>query len=448
MHGSAPAAAIPRKTNPGAGHAINADGKIFPGRFSAISAERNIKIQIEYQCPQCGAPAVLQETDRLFQCNYCRVSSYLFAGDVFRYVLPIHPSVNREMIHVPYWRFKGVMYACVSHEIKNHFMDLSLLALKSDFFPNSLGLRSQTLKLKFVSPDTRGSFLDPTLPAKNAVNHFQSRFDQESSEPVFHREYMGESLSLIYSPVFMNRTLYDAVLDQPITIAHPGEQALQDLPRENMNWKLDFLATLCPDCGWNLTGEKNALVLACRNCNTLWMPVNKTFKKLPFAFDVSKDEEYVYFPFWAVKAEIAGLQLRTVADMAKAANLPKIVREEWNHQDFQFRVPAFRLRPGTFLRVSTAATLSQMGAHPEKKLPGHQPAQAVNLSIKEALKSLKLILADFFKPREKIFPLLNGITLAPKSFSLIFLGFKDIGHEYFHPDYNLAITKNHIVSGD
>ncbi|MBA3028213.1 MAG: hypothetical protein FP816_05260 [Desulfobacteraceae bacterium] len=373
------------------------------------------------------------------------MSSYLVPKDVFRYLLPVHPSVNREMIHVPYWRFKGVMYDCVPSEIRNRFMDLSLLALKSDFLPNSLGLRSQALKLKFLSPDTKGDFLHPTLSAENAVNLFQTRFDPESSDPRFHRETLGESLSIIYSPVFMDQQLYDAVLNQPITIAHPDEQAISDLPRKTLNWTLDFLATLCPDCGWNLSGERNALVLSCRNCDTLWMPMGKAFRKLPFAFDVSKEEDCLYFPFWAVKTEISGIRLKTVADMAKAANLPRILQEEWHEQGFQFWIPAFRLRPGTFLRVSTAMTLSQPLVHPEKSLPEKQPFHSVNFSVQEALKSLKLILANFMKPRDHFLPLLKDITFGSKSFTLVFLSFKDIGHEYLHPEYKLAMTKSHIM---
>lgn len=353
--------------------------------------------------------------------------------------------MKNDILYVPYWRFKGLMVACVSDEIQHRLMDLSLLALKSDFFPNSVGLRSQTLKLKFVSPDIQGNFLHPTLPAKSAVNHFQSRFDQEMPEPVFLRETIGESLSLIYSPVFMDRNLYDAVLNQPVTLSRFNERTLLDLPLKNMTWKLDFLATLCPDCGWNLTGEKNARVLACRNCNTLWMPVEKTFQKIPFAFESPEDEEDLYFPFWVVKAEVSGLQLETLADMARAANLPAVIPEEWQHQGFQFRVPAFRLRPGTFLRVSSAATLCRSLAHPVKSLPGTRPYHAVNVSIQEALKSLKPILADFVKPREKIFPMLEQIKILPKSFTLVFLAFRDTGYEYLHPKHHLSITKNHVM---
>ena len=54
---------------------------------------------IEHQCPQCGAPAELEETDRLFQCGYCRVKSYLTIPDYFRYTLPHHAPAGKELIY-------------------------------------------------------------------------------------------------------------------------------------------------------------------------------------------------------------------------------------------------------------------------------------------------------------------------------------------------------------
>ncbi|MCK7515939.1 MAG: hypothetical protein MZV70_76205 [Desulfobacterales bacterium] len=63
--------------------------------------------QIEHQCPQCGAPANLEETDRLFACPFCRVKSFLLTRDYFRYVLPAKNPAGKELVYFPYWRFKG-----------------------------------------------------------------------------------------------------------------------------------------------------------------------------------------------------------------------------------------------------------------------------------------------------------------------------------------------------
>ncbi|MDD4072471.1 MAG: hypothetical protein PHY78_08930, partial [Desulfobacterales bacterium] len=112
---------------------------------------KNFNFHIRHQCPQCGAPAVLEETDRLFTCGYCRVTSYLLQNGVFRYILPAAATAETEaLFYAPYWRFKGVFYSWVpGDEIQHRFMDISHLAIKSDHLPISLGFRSQALKLTF-----------------------------------------------------------------------------------------------------------------------------------------------------------------------------------------------------------------------------------------------------------------------------------------------------------
>ncbi|MGD9137268.1 MAG: hypothetical protein PVH42_10930, partial [Desulfobacterales bacterium] len=49
----------------------------MPDTGLPILLEAAINVLIEYQCPQCGAPATIEETDRLFTCQFCRVNSYL-----------------------------------------------------------------------------------------------------------------------------------------------------------------------------------------------------------------------------------------------------------------------------------------------------------------------------------------------------------------------------------
>ena len=417
----------------------------------AINAEKNINFLIDYQCPQCGAPAVIQETDRLFKCEYCKVSSYLVPPDVFRYVLPVHKSLkkntlNTDLLYVPYWRFKGMLFSCVPNDIKNRFMDISHISLNADFLPMSLGLRSQAMKLTFITSDINGQFFQPTLSSKTAMETFTAKFDKELPKPIFFQEYIGDTLSLIYSPVYMTDKLYDAVVNQPITIANTDETDIENLPAKRLDWKLDFLATLCPDCGWNLEGEKDAMTLMCRNCDTLWMPLKKGFKKLPYATQPDKAADRVYLPFWKIQADVSGINLSTVGDLVRAANLPKVVQEEWEKEPFQFWIMAFKVRPNVFLRTATAITMAQPNPTLEKRLPKHQTVFPVNLPISEALESLKLIVANFVRPRENFFPRLEEIDIKPQRFSLVYLPFKQNQHEYLNPEYHLSVTKTHLMN--
>ena len=105
--------------------------------------EECINFLIEHQCPQCGAPAIMEETDRLFTCEFCRVKSYLVAEDVFRYLLPSQAPESKNLLYFPYWRFKGMLFSCAGSGIAHKFVDVSHQAVLSHLFPNSLGLRSQ-----------------------------------------------------------------------------------------------------------------------------------------------------------------------------------------------------------------------------------------------------------------------------------------------------------------
>jgi hypothetical protein len=118
--------------------------------------EAHINFLIEHQCPQCGAPAIMEETDRLFTCEFCRVKSYLVAKDVFRYLFSSQAPQSKNLLYFPYWRFKGMLFSCAGNGVAHKFVDVSHQAVLSPLFPVSLGLRSQALKLKFVK--LRGPF--------------------------------------------------------------------------------------------------------------------------------------------------------------------------------------------------------------------------------------------------------------------------------------------------
>ena len=141
----------------------------------SFNTEAHIHLKIEHQCPQCGAPAVMDETDRLFACQFCRVNSYLMTEDVFRYLLPSNAPESKDLIYFPYWRFKGMWFGCDSNGIRHKFVDVSHQAVDSSFFPVSLGLRSQALKLKFVTPETAGRFLEPTQTFAQVAQNFEDR---------------------------------------------------------------------------------------------------------------------------------------------------------------------------------------------------------------------------------------------------------------------------------
>jgi hypothetical protein len=413
---------------------------------SVMNAERDyreatINFLIEHQCPQCGAPAILEETDRLFACQYCRVNSYLMPDGFFRYLLPHAPNLNKDILYFPYWRFKGILFFCGPSGIQNRFVDISHQAIDAPNFPISVGVRSQAMKLRFATADMDGRFLNPSQSFDKFLSTFQERFGKSLPKPILHQANIGETLSLIYSPFYLTDKLYDAILDKPVSAKLPEDFDIENFSGDRPERHIHFVSTLCPNCGWSLEGERDTLVLVCKNCNSTWYPAGKKLKQLKFAHFPGKGDRTIFLPFWRIKADISGINLDSYADLIAVANLPKVVQNAWKDIPFRFWSPAFKVRPKVFLHLATHATLSQ----PHEELTPELPDARIyptTLPIKEAVESLKITLANFMKPRKSLMERVCDIQIKAKKFTLVFLPFDEGHHELIQPDYHLTINKN------
>jgi DNA-directed RNA polymerase subunit RPC12/RpoP len=401
------------------------------------------KLRIEYQCPQCGAPAELSETDRLFDCAFCRVKSYLLASGYFRYLLPHKATADQTLIYFPYWRFRGMLFAYGPQGVSHRFVDASHQAVARDDFPISVGLRSQALKLRFVSPDTPGHFIHPQVDRAAATEQLAGRFTQEFPTPILQQAHVGETLSMIYAPFYIGDGLVDAVLDRPTGHRPEAADLTEKLPGGAPDWRIRFLATLCPACGWDLQGERDAHVLACRNCQSLWRPGRRRFERVGFARVESRSPEAVYLPFWRIQAEVGGLALESYADLVRAANLPRSVQPGWETRPFRFWAPAFKVRPGVLLRLARALTLAEPFAAKRQTLPA-QGMQTVNLPVTEALDIIKINLAGFLRPASRVPELLPALTIRPRKYLLVYLPFEARPHDLVNDDLAIAVNRSHL----
>jgi hypothetical protein len=402
---------------------------------------KSSRFLIEHQCPQCGAPATLEETDHLFACEFCRVKSYLLSKDFFRYTLPHSAPEGKDLVFFPYWRFKGMLFSCVCDGIKHRIVDVSQQALSSQVFPFSVGLRSQVLKLRFVSPETEGYFLQPKLPFEEVLENIEGRFSASLPEPVYHRAFVGQTLSQINSPFYLDAKLYDAVLNKPVPSSLPEDFDISAFAGGPPDWRIQFIPALCPNCGWDLVGERDSLVLTCKNCDSAWYPGKTKFKKLKFVHIPDGSDEVTYLPFYRIRADISGITLQSYSDLVKVANLPGVVQREWEKRAFYFWTPAFKVRPKDFLRFAGNVTLSQPQEEFVPELPKSE-LYPVTLPITEAVKSQKLNLAGFMKPKKTLFPRLPEIDIKPKNFLLVYMPFHQRGNELSHPTFRLRINKN------
>ncbi len=407
-----------------------------------------MRFVIEHQCPQCGAPALLEETDRLFRCEFCRVRSYLAEPGYFRYLLPHNAPAGKDLFYFPYWRFKGMQFTCFEDQIQHRFTDVSYQAISSRYFPMSVGLRSQALKLKFVSPEAEGMFLRPQHPFDETMDRFQQRSGKKPAQKPLHHCHIGESLSLLYAPFYLDSTVHDAVLNQAVSSPLPQDFNLDAWQGGKPAWRIGFIPTLCPHCGWDMEGRRDTLVLLCRNCDSVWKASGRSFKKIKFAYlETTPPGDITYLPFWSVRTAIDGLTLHSYADLIRIANLPRAVQPPDETRTFRFWTPAFKITPKMFIRLANNLTLIQPRDKVIPKLP-QGDLFPVTLPITEAVESLKITLAEFVKPRRSLLPRLNDIHVNPKGIALIYIPFAHQHHELVHPDYQVAVNKNMLAFSD
>jgi len=414
---------------------------------SAITAGRNwnkVAYAVEQECPQCGAPIELEESDHLLQCPYCNVKSFLFAHDYYRLVLP-HNAPDKEIIYVPYLRFKGNVYSCQGQTIGHRIVDITHLGTSVRGLPISLGLRPQAMKMKFVSKDTVGSFLPSSVGLADVMTRVGKQVS--GSGQLFHRAYIGETVSLIYLPLYIEKeTLFDAILNRPIVKLPQGEEGLGSAAMSHAKWRLIFMSTLCPQCGWNLEGERDSVVLTCRNCNTAWEALQERFSRVGLAVVPEEGERIVYLPFWRTAASATGIEINSFADFIRVTNQPKAVQKEWENQDMSFWCPAFKIAPTIFVRLISQLTITPKDLKTEEIVP-RQGLHPVTMPRSEAAQSIKLTLAGSALTKKTTFPLLPEVDFAVRDSTLVYLPFEDKGHDFVHQRMHLSINKKALGYG-
>jgi hypothetical protein len=388
---------------------------------------------------------VLSETDRLFQCQFCKVRSYLEPHGYHRYLLPHNAPNGHDLIYFPYWRFKGMIFSFLTTGMRDRFLDASQQAVASPIFPASVGLRSQAMKLRFVTPESRGWFLRPTLPVDEVRSSFLDQFNRTASEPILHQAHIGESLSLLYAPFYAEKRLIDGVLNKPVSAELDAEAELARLAGGPADWRIGFIPTLCPHCGWDMQGDRDALVLHCKNCSAMWQVRKARWSRVNVAhLPAGPGRDSVYLPFWRIRAEVSGISLDTYADLVKQANLPRVVQADWHRLPHHFWSPAFKVRPQRFLRLARQITLGQPREHLVAKIPAG-PLHAVNLPVSEAIELLKMNLVGFIRPKKVVVERMADIHVKAKRYLLVYLPFETRHHDLVQATFNIAINRNQMA---
>ena len=403
--------------------------------------------QIEHQCPQCGAPVTLQETDHLLTCPFCRTRLYLITGQHPSYCLPSAVSDAADLLYIPYWRFKGLVFSCTDSGTATKVMDTSTVAAHLKWMPNSLGVRPQAMKLRFITPHTQGTMFMPQLSVTDMLKRIEEQLDAALRTSLLYRAFIGETASTLFAPVFMRSgTAFDAILDRPL--AQVTENAFAALKQfeQTKDLQVKFIACLCPACGRDLDGERESMVLLCRNCSSAWRSSASGLEQMAYTVLSGNDPQRDYLPFWKIKARVDGVELKSRADFMRLTNAAQHIKRQWEEREFYFWSPAFKVSPEPFLRLSQGVTMVQPEAAAMQDIP-KAPVHPVTLAVQESVESLKVVLAESAKPKKNFLQKLPEISIQAESFTLVYIPFASSASEFINPAMCLSINKNTLRWG-
>jgi hypothetical protein len=401
---------------------------------------------VEQECPQCGAPIDLDEADHLILCPYCHIKNYLFPQDYFRFVLP-HQAPEHDIIYAPYMRFKGEVYLCEGATIDYSIVDLTYQGTTFGQLPISLGLRPQAMKMRFITPDVHGSFLTCSLSPSDVLADVGKRTSVLTPGMLSHRVYIGEVFSLIFLPLFIQGDrVFDAVINRPIATLPDGEAISSLGGDERPSWRITFMATICPQCGWDLDGERDSVVLTCTNCDTAWEASEGGLVQVDFSVVAGKGKNMAYLPFWKITARDQGMGINTYADFIRITKQPRVMQRGWEEKELSFWIPAFKIRPVVFLRLARETTILQQDFAMEEQIP-KKNLYPVTLPKGEAAQSLKVTLASSVMAKREFFPLLPHVNFTITKFNLAYLPFRAMGPDMIEADMGISINKNVLKYG-
>ncbi|MCP3889196.1 MAG: hypothetical protein GY702_10035 [Desulfobulbaceae bacterium] len=406
-----------------------------------------MQVKIEQSCPACGAAIELSEDDRLIKCQFCNVNNYRANESGSSFVLPYNiPEgiAEEQMLFVPYLRFKGLIYYVQGLQVLHKIVDTTRIAFSSEnsCFPVSLGLRPQTLKLKPVVATVKGKYFRQTVPTRDAFVHATNvldLFNKHQSDKVYHRAFIGETVSRIYQPYFIkNDCLFDAVLTRMICKLSMLDQLNGKNFKKRRVVEPQFISTMCPACGGLLDGESDSVVLHCSNCSSHWREEKGKFSEvdLSVAGAVVRDAELL--PFWKVEFAVKELGIESFGDYIRFTNQPVVLSHHYDSRPLFFLVPAFKMNPKAFLQVASQLTVSQLRLS-ETKAPRSLKGYPVTLKQGEAVQMIKSIIAATTISREKKFPLLPALTANDPKISLTYIPFVKKSHDFVQLDTSAAI---------
>jgi hypothetical protein len=197
----------------------------------------------------------------------------------------------------------------------------------------------------------------------------------------------------------------------------------------------------------DLDGDRDTLVLTCRNCDRAWKRGSEGLEETPFYVVPDKTGgEPFGLPFWRIQVGVEGISLASFADYVRFCNLPRALTPSMAESPFYFWVPAFKVNAALFLTLIRRVTLFQWQGEFEQRL-GSLKCHPVTLPAEESAESLKTALADLAADKRTLLPRLEDMRIVTKEALLVYLPFRARGAELIQPQIPLGIQRKALQYG-
>jgi predicted RNA-binding Zn-ribbon protein involved in translation (DUF1610 family) len=410
-------------------------------------------------CPQCAAPVNLEETDRLFLCPHCHVRLLVHSDQCpCHYLAPAKKYATADCLYAPYWRFRGMALQISSAGASHRVVDVTEKSGGPESIPSSLGLRAQLSALRYATLQTGGRFWPLADETASFISRLEQRLERtrpSGDQSSAARALVGEVISVIYTPLVAERGgLRDGLSGRPLPSNGLRLEADADPDlRLTPAWPVNFQPALCPDCGWDLKGERNSLVFICTHCDSAWRDIKSELQRIAIHFPTKEQHaclpgDDLLLPFWRLEVHCPELPVSTLADLIRLTSIPRALLPATEATSLRFWVPAFKINPNLLLRLSAHLTLRQV---PTKKLEGVLPNgifYPVTLPPEEGSQTIPVLLAAIAPAKGVILGKLRGAHFALRSAELVLTPTHRQGPDWVQPCSGFGLPKNALHWGN
>jgi len=390
----------------------------------------------------------LEETGHVLDCPFCRVKHLVVCKPLPTCLIPPRdPAEPNSLYYLPYWRFKGMAFGSRDCETAHRLIDTTAVALQEMSLPYSLGFRTQTQSMHFLTHGAKGHFLVPEIPRKQIVGRISSKFLGMS--PLDHtcqfQVQVGEVLSLIYAPlIIQNNAIVNGISGKRLS----GIQAASLMNRKarSAGDTIQFVPALCPHCGFGLSGEQDSLVQRCDNCHNLWYMKKESFARIKAKFFGNASEESLYLPFWRFYVTTRALKSKHFPDLIRQTQLIRSAGKASQETSLLLHIPAFSIRPDLFLRLAR-----QTSCHmPERAELSRFPRgtyHPVTISAGQGFQAIAPLLSDMSKDKQRFAELIGRERLTPKGVALSYIAFEPGRMEVVQREMGCAVQRSALRFG-